>query len=698
MASGAGAADVPPAPAGRRPGIRQRLVVIALVVAVPLLLLSAAAVWKLGEDERKAQRQAIVYSARAIQSAVDAQMNLYVATVTAFANGTALRHDDIAAFRESAAILLRDLTTGWAISLIDANGRKLFSSRFSNGEPGPPTSSTGLTLIEQAAKTKQVQISDLYIGPVKGAPIVSLVAPVFRDDAIRYFVILSVSPEVFFTLLNRQGVPEGWQVGIVDRGGNFVTRSTDHQRFVATPAPAGWRSVLGRGGWFEFSSVEGDALEQYNVVSPLTGWDIGFAARKDIIEAPIRSTLVWSGLIGGAVTLSSALLAFLAAQGIIKPIKALEEGVERLKRREAIQPRRTGVSEVDRVLAAFHDAATAIIEQQEELARVSNSLWATVETASDAIIVIDAVGAVQSANPAVERIFGYRPEELAGRNISLLMPEPEAAGHCDHIRDYLRTGVGKVVGIGREVEGRRKDGTLFPADLAIAEWRMAGERYFTGIMRDITERKRAEEHVQFVMRELSHRTKNVLAVVQAMAWQIARKSVDLADFQDGFASRIDALARAHDLLTAREWQGVSLPALVEGQLQHFGAAEQIEVSGPDLMVKPAAVQSLGLLLHELATNAIKHGALSRPSGKIDIGWGLEAVDDAPLRLRMNWREHGGPPVAPPAHKGFGLVVIKEMTERALKAQVIIDFNPAGLVWQIVAPADACLQDLPDLVM
>jgi two-component sensor histidine kinase len=162
------------------------------------------------------------------------------------------------------------------------------------------------------------------------------------------------------------------------------------------------------------------------------------------------------------------------------------------------------------------------------------------------------------------------------------------------------------------------------------------------------------------MRELSHRTKNVMAVVQTISWQTAHKAVDFEDFEQRFTRRIEALTRSHDLLVKHDWQGVSLSDFVQAQIDPFldSAKERLTAEGPPLVLRPSAAQELGLALHELATNASKYGALSVPTGKIDIGW---AIDRGPtngaMRFHMTWRETGGPSVGHPVSRGFGTTVV-----------------------------------------
>ncbi|MGO9174418.1 MAG: PAS domain S-box protein, partial [Rhodomicrobium sp.] len=170
-------------------------------------------------------------------------------------------------------------------------------------------------------------------------------------------------------------------------------------------------------------------------------------------------------------------------------------------------------------IVIFSEDITASLEAERALRESEERLRAIVGTAVDAIVVIDEAGEVQSINAAGERIFGYTPGEIVGKNISILMPEPHRSDHDGYLEAYRRTGNAKIVGIGREVECRRKDGSVFAGDLAVAEWRVADKRYFTGTIRDITERKRHEEQVDLLMHEVNHRAKNMLAVVLAVARQ-----------------------------------------------------------------------------------------------------------------------------------------------------------------------------------
>ena len=199
------------------------------------------------------------------------------------------------------------------------------------------------------------------------------------------------------------------------------------------------------------------------------------------------------------------------------------------------------------------------------------------------------------------------------------------------------------------------------------------------------ERDEREAHVRLIMRELSHRSKNLLAIVLAIARQTARHTTSFSDFETRFNSRIQALADAHDLLVEQQWSGAFIDDLVRAQLAAFGM-EKVVCRGERVMLRTEAVQNIALALHELATNASKYGALSAASGKVNIEWARETAETGQRNLRFTWRESGGPPVTAPSKKGFGCFVLERVTVNALGAGGL-EFNPDGLVWTCIIHAE-----------
>jgi len=209
---------------------------------------------------------------------------------------------------------------------------------------------------------------------------------------------------------------------------------------------------------------------------------------------------------------------------------------------------------------------------------------------------------------------------------------------------------------------------------------------------DITERKEGEAHLRLLMRELTHRSKNLLAVIQAMSRQTARHAGSIDGFLEQFSARLQALARSHDLLVQEEWHGVSLSELMRSQLAAYldRSGSQIKMDGPPIMLRPEAAQSLGLALHELAINAVKYGALSTPSGRITIAWDWQLRDERPA-VEIVWTEAGGPAVTAPTQRGFGTLVVERNLARALEAGVDLAFDSAGVRCRITIPVSQLLR-------
>jgi PAS domain S-box-containing protein len=203
---------------------------------------------------------------------------------------------------------------------------------------------------------------------------------------------------------------------------------------------------------------------------------------------------------------------------------------------------------------------------------------------------------------------------------------------------------------------------------------------------DVTERKEGEAHLRLLMRELTHRSKNLLAVIQAMARQTARHAGSIEGFLDQFSARLQALARSHDLLVQEEWHGVSLGELVRSQLAPYFDRDsaQISMNGPRVMLRPEAAQSLGLALHEMGVNAVQYGALSAPSGRVSIAWTWQPQREPPA-VEILWTESGGPAVGAPAERGFGSLVVERNLARALDADVDLSFGSDGVNCRITIP-------------
>jgi PAS domain S-box-containing protein len=207
-------------------------------------------------------------------------------------------------------------------------------------------------------------------------------------------------------------------------------------------------------------------------------------------------------------------------------------------------------------------------------------------------------------------------------------------------------------------------------------------RSWVAMTTDITDRKKWEEQQRLLLSELSHRVKNVLAVVQAMATRTLSGGRSLAEASDVLIKRLHALSRAHDMLTTRDWQGAPLRAIIQGEFSPF--VERARIEGPELMIGPRMAQTLALVLHELATNAAKYGALSNANGQVFVTWSV-AGEGETARFKFEWREIGGPPVGPPKRRGFGTALLNMAISGVPDGTSPVRFEPQGLVYEIDVP-------------
>jgi PAS domain S-box-containing protein len=232
---------------------------------------------------------------------------------------------------------------------------------------------------------------------------------------------------------------------------------------------------------------------------------------------------------------------------------------------------------------------------------------------------------------------------------------------------------------------RRRDGTVrWVENHGLAYFEGAGpERRvvaYAGAIQDVTERKEREEKEHLLMREINHRAKNMLSVVASIAHQTAARSPK--DFVGRFSERIQALSANQDLLVRSEWKGVDIEDLVRAQLAHFAdlIGPRIVLLDPRLRLNPASAQTIGLALHELATNAGKYGALSTDRGRVEVSWGIDGDD-----FTMSWTERDGPLVSPPTQHGFGTIVMDAMTAQSVGGTVQLDYAPLGVSWRLTCP-------------
>ena len=291
-------------------------------------------------------------------------------------------------------------------------------------------------------------------------------------------------------------------------------------------------------------------------------------------------------------------------------------------------------------------------------------------------------------SPLMGQILGLTPGRMAARAGRVL----DEGLHPDDIRAARAAAAAQVATDDRyDVEGR-----LAPRPDGVVRWvRFAGLQVrdvsgtpvsIVGVVEDITRRRQEEERNLTLMAELDHRVKNVLATVQALSAQTAKRSGSLDAFLTTFTGRLRALTSANELLTAARWRGASIENLAAAELSAL-APGQARWEGPELFLNPRAANALALALHELGANALKFGALSVESGRVEVRW-TRRVEGG---FDLIWSETGGPPVSPPAHRGFGATLLGQVTGRELNGEVTAEFRPSGLQVRLRAGAAAVVE-------
>jgi PAS domain S-box-containing protein len=328
------------------------------------------------------------------------------------------------------------------------------------------------------------------------------------------------------------------------------------------------------------------------------------------------------------------------------------------------------ITERHHINAALEASRLRAREQEQRLA-------ATYEHAAIGISEVAPDGRFLRVNEAITAITGFsRAHLLANRLYTHTHPDD-----ADADRDAFRKQVAGTLDF-YSVEKRfvRKDGRVIWISVSSSPVRDESGRllYLVRVVQDITGRKAAEQRGRLLIDELNHRVKNTLATVQSLASQTARAAPTPASFRESFEGRLVALSKAHDQLTMHHWESADLRELLSaGFAPYHGGAERVVMRGEDVVLRPRAALTLAMTFHELITNAAKYGALSAPGGGVAMRWQIVEADGMPT-LHVEWREQGGPPVAPPARRSFGTRLIESGVKAELGGRVEIAFAREGL--------------------
>lgn len=320
---------------------------------------------------------------------------------------------------------------------------------------------------------------------------------------------------------------------------------------------------------------------------------------------------------------------------------------------------------------------TTDVTERRQGERAARLLASIVETSDDAIVSKDLNSIVTSWNKGAERLFGYAAREMIGKSITLLIP---AGRHNEESQIIERVRRGLSVEQYETVR-QRKDGSLIDISLTVSPVRDDRGKVIgaSKIARDITERKRAQARTEFLTEEIQHRTKNLFSVVQSVVARSFAGKRTVSEAQSAVMDRLHSLGQTHLMLIDQDWQGADLGDVVRAEMSPYSG--RVTLDGPPLVLNAKAAQNFALVVHELATNAAKYGALSNATGQVHIGWSVAQPNGARTYV-FHWRESGGPRVIQPQARGFGSAVLEQVMAEYSDDRPIMDFTESGFTYQL----------------
>jgi PAS domain S-box-containing protein len=674
-----------PAPHKSQP-LWRLLIFVACAVIAPLLLLAVYTGFRITDAQLDQTHKDLMNDARILSGEVDREIVNEIEKLEALAVSPSLRQGDFVAFQRQAEALLA-FRQGGNIMLVGRSMQQLVNTWVPFGTPLEKAAIPGP--VERALKTGQPQIASLLSRPTTQQLVLGIIVPVQIDGENRYALVRPVDQRALESLVATHNRQPDLHVAISDAEHRIIVRSEQEDTFVGKSLLASQWHCPGPGGVFEFSNSSGRPSLGGYTCSGQTGWQTTVWEPKALVDAPARA-LWWT--IGLTVMLAFTLVVALAlwlSRIIARSVDHAAHAAIALGTGGPLVPNGTPVAEVNILMAELRRTAAKRQVAEQELQASKDRLQLAFDATQLGWWQYDVLRREGSGDARFKEIFDITADKMSMEDLTKRLHPDDADGFWTNRQAALDSTNSKPYA--HEFRIRRRDGTIRWVEAhGLAYYEGAGsERRVVslgGTVQDITERKEREEKEHLLMREINHRAKNMLSVVDSIAHQTATRNPE--DFVERFSERIQALSANQDLLVRNEWQGVDVEDLVRAQLAHFAdlIGSRIIVHGTKLRLNPASAQAIGLALHELATNAGKYGALSTDKGHVDIGW--EASDGT---FAMTWAEREGPPVFAPERRGFGSTVIEAMAERSVGGTVDLDYSLSGVTWRLICPAANALE-------
>jgi two-component sensor histidine kinase len=705
--------------------IKSHFLFFGLILAFPLAALAAFLIFEIGRTIRAETEQRMTQVAASIAADIDRDLQRRITILQVLASSASLAEGDLAAFHAQAQIIAKDAKAG--IFLIDPSMHQLLNTNVPFGTSLPDYGAPEAAL--RTIETKAPQVSNFFIGRIIQRPVFDLDIPVVKGEEVAYVLAMGLEPILLDEILRGQQLPSEWILNVADANGTIIARSAESSKYVGTTLGP---ELSSKPSNTVNRTVDGEGLAVLLAVagSRISNWQVVVNVPQALADAPLKSNYILLGLWSAVALLLTALLASWFAQGMARPIAVAASAAAGLVRRQPIAPFDSKVREANELIAALRHAVAELseVEEQREFAeeqrRLANielaervrrrallyrfvdrlhraaSLVEVYDAALDAIVGTlrcDRAAILLRDNAGVAHFVAWRGLSDAYRQAveghspwardeadprPITVSDVATAEMDDSLKAVVRKeGIGALAFIplitGSKLAGKFM--IYYDTSHVFDDEELSLSQTIARQLALSVDRKRADETEKMLVAELQHRTKNLFAVIQALAHSSLRGNEILEGARQAFNRRLIVLARAHDRLINASWKGISLSDLVHLELEAFPGRARID--GRDVVLVAQAAQNFALGLHELSTNAAKYGAFSKPEGHVSVSWTIVRGNGAGI-LKFRWQEAGGPSVTEPKREGFGTSLLK-MTLGAAR----IEYAPEGLIYEVDVPMD-----------
>lgn len=683
----------------RRRGFSTQVYLILLVIALigPGLIFTAILLMRYAGAERARFEQDARENVRSIALSIDRDTAGLVSVLQTLATSQRLRDGNFDSF-DAQARLVRD-AVGLEILLRRPDGQQVVNTTVRRGAPMP--ASVLPFDREIAAGSQRATVSGIIAGAMPSDATYLVAVPVQNEGEVSYILSFTIPVGRLQAIITRESV-EGWTTGISDREGIVLARIPDPDSIIGRPRLATLRQrQTDTPGVWEGKDRKLKPVTVVEARSRLTGWTVGAVIPQVLVEARLRNWIWAFGGFGLLVLATSSILTVHLWSRVARPLRRLAATGPALARGEAIPRITSPIHEIRRLGDVLADASLRLRTREDErdqaLADTQRGITALRESearfrhmadsAPALIWMTDESAEISFANMHFDHLFGQPSTALTEEGWNRIIHPEDFADFSARFSEAFAAR-----------QSFRAEVRVLDRDGAVRWLRCEGVPRlddtgtflgYTGCNVDISDAKRAEEHLLLLIHELNHRVKNTLATVQSIAAQSLRRleGPEASAARSAFEARLLALARVHDVLTRENWDSAELRTVVADAIAPLHAGEgqrsRFVVDGPPLRLPPRLALSIAMALHELGTNAVKYGALCRENGTVSITWNVDREPQALLRLR--WAESGGPIVEPPTRTGFGSRLIERSLARELDGDVQLVFAPEGVTCSIAVP-------------